>query len=112
MDLLKNYCNCKANSLLESVIALSIISICLYIAVLIYSSVFTTRTSAKFYIEQNKTDELFFLTQVQQDTLLEKFENDNWIINEEQEGKIKKITVKYKDSLQSYPEKSYYIANE
>jgi type II secretory pathway pseudopilin PulG len=112
MGLLRNYCNYKANSLLESVVALSIISVCLYIAVMVYSSVFTARTTARFYIEQNKINEFFFITQIQQDTLLEKFENDNWIITEEPEGKIKKITVKYKDSLQAYPEKSYYIANE
>ena len=37
----------NGNSILESVIALSIISVCLYIDVLVYSSVFSPKTAPK-----------------------------------------------------------------
>lgn len=64
MELSKGYF--KANSILESVIALSIISICLYIAVIVFSQVFSPRTSAKYYASQNRVGELFFLFEIVQ----------------------------------------------
>jgi len=106
---LKKLCNVKANSLLESVVALSIISVCLYIAILVYASIFSPKTSIKKYSSQNKIYEAFFISQVDQDSLLDKYLNDQWVIDEEIENNLKKITVKYKDSLQSYQAKQFYI---
>ena len=107
---LKKYCNLKANSNLESVIALTIISICLYFAILIFSAVFTARTSTKFYDKQNKVNELFFLAQLKSDSL--SFENNDENLKMEEEiinEHLKKINIQYKDSAQFQFEKSFYI---
>ena len=107
---LKKYCNLKANSILESVIALTIISICLYFAILIFSTVFTSRTSTKFYDKQNKVNELFFLAQLKNDSLIFDNEDENLQIEEEIINEnLKKVTAQYKDSAQFQFEKSFYI---
>lgn len=114
MAFLKKYCSLKANSILESVIALTIISICLYLAIMIFAAVFTPRTSAKFYGTQNKVNELFFLAQLKNDSLSYESEDENLIMEEEavNEG-VKMISVSYKDSTQFQFEKSFYVqANE
>ncbi len=110
MASLRKYCNVKANSILESVIALSIISVCLYIAIMIFAAVFTPRTSAKFYDTQNKVNELFFTSQLKQDSLLYQNEDDNLLIEEENiTHNLKKLTIHFKDSSKSQFEKSFYI---
>lgn len=107
---LKKYCSVKANSILESVIALTIISICLYFAILIFASVFTPRTSAKFYSTQNKVNELFFLSQLKNDSLQYEGQDENLLIEEEViNDRLKKISVQYKDSSQFKFEKSFYV---
>lgn len=112
MVFLKKYCSVKANSILESVIALTIISICLYFAILIFASVFTPRTSAKFYNTQNKVNELFFLSQLKNDSLQYESPNENLLIEEEiVNDHLKKISVQYKDSTQFKFEKSFYVEN-
>lgn len=114
MAFLKKYCNLKANSILESIIALTIISICLYLAIMIFAAVFTPRTSAKFYGTQNKVNELFFLAQLKNDSLSYESEDENLILEEEvvNEG-MKMISISYKDSTQFQFEKSFYVqANE
>ncbi|WP_431244373.1 hypothetical protein ACQ9BO_08680 [Flavobacterium sp. P21] len=108
MASLKKYCNLSANSLLESVIALTIISICLYFAVLIFASVYTPKTSAKFYSTQNKVNELFYLSELENDSIRnenEKIRIEEEVINEN----LKKIAVEYKDSIQFKFEKSFYV---
>lgn len=112
MVFLKKYYNVRANSILESVIALTIISICLYFAILIFASVFTPRTSAKFYSTQNKVNELFFLSQLKNDSLQYESENENLLIEEEIiNDHLKKINIQYKDSTQFKFEKSFYVEN-
>lgn len=112
MVFLKKYCSVKANSILESVIALTIISICLYFAILIFASVFTPRTSAKFYSTQNKVNELFFLSQLKNDSLQYESQDENLQIEEEViNERLKKISVQYKDSSQFKFEKSFYVEN-
>ena len=96
--------------MLESVIALSIISICMYIAILIFATVFTPRTSAKFYATQNSINAVFFQAQVNKDSLLQ---SDQMQFEEEQlEGSLKKITVRYKDSMKVEYEKSFYVQGQ
>lgn len=112
MVFLKKYYSVKANSILESVIALTIISICLYFAILIFASVFTPRTSAKFYNTQNKVNELFFLSQLKNDSLQYESSNEDLLIEEEiVNDHLKKISVQYKDSTQFKFEKSFYVEN-
>lgn len=112
MVFLKKYYSVKANSILESVIALTIISICLYFAILIFASVFTPRTSAKFYSTQNKVNELFFLSQLKNDSLQYESQDENLLIEEEViNDRLKKISVQYKDSSQFKFEKSFYVEN-
>lgn len=110
MALLKKYCKIPANSILESVIALTIISVCLYIAISVYAAVFTPRTSAKFYNTQNKVNEIFYLMQLQGDSLQYEGEDPNLEIEEETVNPgVKKISVHYKDSTNFKFEKNFYI---
>ncbi|MDW8850093.1 hypothetical protein SD960_08330 [Flavobacterium sp. MMLR14_040] len=110
--LLKKYYNLKANSILESVIALTIISICLYFAVMIFASVYTPKTSAKFYSTQNKVNELFYLSELKIDSIINESENENLLIEEEPVNEsLKKISIQYKDSSQFKFEKSFYVQN-
>ncbi|MGH2665713.1 hypothetical protein [Flavobacterium sp.] len=110
MAFLKKYCSLKANSILESIIALTIISICLYFAILIFAAVFTPRTSAKFYNTQNKVNELFFLAELKSDSLSFENEDENLLIQEEQINEsIKKVSIQYKDSTKFQFNKSFYI---
>lgn len=112
MVLSKKYYNLAANSILESVIALTIISICLYFAVMIFASVYTPKTSAKFYSTQNKVNELFYLSELKSDSISNENENENLMIEEESvNDELKKISVQYKDSTQFKFEKSFYVQN-
>lgn len=105
----KRYFSYSANSILESVIALSIISICLYIALLVYASVFSPKTAPKFYNSRNQADEQFFLMQLNNDSL-QNNPDENLIVEEEYiNASLKKVTLKRKDSLQAVSRKSYFI---
>jgi len=105
---LKKCCKVSANSLLESVIALTIISVCLYFAILIFASVYTPKTTAKFYSTQNKVNELFYLAQINNDSIANEYEN--LIIEEEPvNDNLKKVIVQYKDSTEFKFEKSFYV---
>jgi hypothetical protein len=110
MVLSKKCYSLTANSILESVIALTIISICLYFAVMIFASVYTPKTSAKFYSTQNKVNELFYLSELKSDSISNENENENLLIEEESvNDELKKISVQYKDSAQFKFEKSFYV---
>ena len=110
MGLSKKCCKVRANSLLESVVALTIISVCLYFAVMIFASVYTPKTSAKFYSTQNKVNELFYLSQIKSDSVSNDNENEKLLIEEEVLGDdLKKISIQYKDSTQFKFEKSFYV---
>lgn len=77
---------------------------------MIFSAVFTPRTSAKFYDTQNKINELFFLAQLKGDSITSENENGNLIIEEEAiNDELKKITIQYKDSAKFQFDKSFYI---
>ncbi len=112
MVLSKKYCNLAANSILESVIALTIISVCLYFAVMIFASVYTPKTSVKFYGTQNKVNEFFYLSELKSDSISNESEDENLLIEEESiNDNLKKISVQYKDSTQFKFEKSFYVQN-
>ena len=113
MASLKNYYKLSANSILESVIALCIISVCLYIAILVFAAVFTPRTSAKFYGTQNSVNELFFLSQLKNDSLIQQNDNENLQVEEEAVADgLKKITINYKDSTAFEFKKSFYVQSQ
>jgi hypothetical protein len=110
MVLSKKYYNLTANSILESVIALTIISICLYFAIMIFASVYSPKTSAKFYSTQNKVNELFYLSELKSDSLSNESEDENLLIEEENiNAELKKISIDYKDSAQFKFQKSFYV---
>ncbi|MCV9932932.1 hypothetical protein OIU80_11635 [Flavobacterium sp. LS1R47] len=110
MALLKKYYRFQANSILESVIALTIISVCLYFSIIIFARVYTPSTSIRFYTTQNKANELFFLKEIRNDSLLE--ENENFQIEEEVlNNNLKKIYITSKDSAQFKFKKIFYVQN-
>jgi hypothetical protein len=112
MVLSRRYYKLSANSILESVIALTIISVCLYFAVMIFASVYTPKTSAKFYGTQNKVNELFYLSELKSDSISNESEDENLLIEEETvNDNLKKISIQYKDSTQFKFEKSFYVQN-
>lgn len=103
MLLLKRYC--KANSIIESVIALTIISICIYIAIMVYANVFSPKTSIKQYSHQNELNEQFYLMQLQEETTQENIEvTEDWL-----NTYLKEVTLTYKDSLSTNVTKTVYI---
>jgi competence protein ComGF len=109
---LKKLYNLRANSLIESVMSMSIISICLFIAVIIYATVFTSKSSVNYYNTLQETDEAFFLLEINQDSLTERFETEGWEIEEENISLIKKIVVNKNDGDVRFPEKTFYILHE
>lgn len=112
MGLSKRYCKVQANSILESVIALCIISICMYIAILIFATVFTPRTSTQFYNNQHKVNELFYLYQLRNDSLLNENQDKNLNVTVEPiNERLKKISVHYKDSTKYQFEKTFYVTD-
>jgi hypothetical protein len=113
MLFLKKYYNIKANSILESVIALTIISICLCFAVMIFATVFSPKTSIKFYNTQNKVNELFFLAQLKNDSLNYENKDENLFIEEEGvNDNLKLIKIKYNDSLKFKFDKTFYVLTD
>jgi hypothetical protein len=105
MALLKKYYS--ANSLLESVMALAIISTCLYIAIMVYANVFTKKTAIIAYSNQNKMNEMFYLLQVSEDSL-QQVNNEN-INSEWINTNLQEITIKSTDSLDLGINKHFYI---
>jgi len=105
MKLLKNYYKIGANSILESVIALSIISICLFITLIIYSSVFSPKTSIKKYIVRNRANEYFYTIQIAPDSVLRNTETD-WVIKNNNSGEY---LIRYSDKYGIYVDNNFYI---
>lgn len=112
MALSKSLYNYSGSSLLESVIALTIISVCIYIATIVYSAVFTANTSVKYYREQNNINETFFVLQLQQDSLYADYDNAAvWDIETQKNGQLTEATVKYKDSTKAlWAKKVFYLS--
>ena len=106
---LKKCSSLPANSILESVIALCIIAVCLYVAVLVYSQLFSSRTSPRFYNSKNKMAEVYYMFQVNPDSILSA-DNDNLNITEEYENAhLQKLAIEFKDSSGVKLKSSYFI---
>lgn len=110
MAFLRKYFKVSGTSILESVIALCIISCCLYIAILVYGNVFNERTSPAFYISRNRVSELYFLSQLRADSLRDALDPRYQIEEEVQNSHLKKIRVIATDSLNPTVEE-FYIQN-
>lgn len=108
MDCLKKYFSVAANSILESVIALCIISICLSAAVMVYAMVFNPSNSVHFYKAQNKANAMFFILQIDADSLLAA-EGNKLQIENEAVGRSRYYSVRYADSTGKPFEKQFYI---
>ena len=109
MVCVKKSFNCSGSSILESVMALSIISICLFITLMVYTSVFSVKSSAKFYTGQLHHEAYFYYKLLQSDTLNP---NSFDVINEETiniNPQIKKITIVFQDSLKNKTTTSYFL---
>ncbi|WP_452223475.1 hypothetical protein [Lacinutrix chionoecetis] len=86
MNLLKNY-KLKASSLIESVIAIAIISICVFIATMVYVKLLDSDYEISYYKAKQKITELHLQTIEQQD-----FEDENYDF---ESYRIKKMTNDY-----------------
>ncbi|AEW86770.1 hypothetical protein B0A78_08425 [Flavobacterium columnare NBRC 100251 = ATCC 23463] len=107
---LKNLNKVKANSIIESVVALCIISVCLYIAMLVFSAVLTQKSSPKFYQTQHKANALFYLSQIEFDSIINQTEAIT-IETTPVNANLKELTIKYKDSTEIEIEKKFYLLN-
>lgn len=107
MALSRRYYN--ANSILESVIALTIISVCLYVAIMVYASVFSPKASAAFYIARNKTGSQFFLLQLDSDMVPQDgiTISETWINTH-----LKQVEIQVKDQLGKNDKRNFYIHGE
>nr|WP_322626516.1 hypothetical protein [uncultured Flavobacterium sp.] len=112
MKSLRKFCRLKAGSLLESVIALTIIAICLYVATMVYAAVFTSKTSLKHYEEQGSVSELFYLYQLRRDSIDGEDDNDRWKVLPEVQKGGEKITITYKDSAATATHEKIFYLNE
>lgn len=109
MGCLKKYYNLSANSILESVIALCIISVCLYVAVLVYATVFTPKTAPKFYNSKNKLAELYYMAQVDPDSI-EGLQKENMVISREWiNANLQQLEMEYKDSSGVVIKSNFFI---
>jgi len=115
MVCVKKSFNCSGSSILESVMALSIISICLFITLMVYTSVFSVKSSAKFYTGQLRHEAYFYYKLLQSDTLnASSFD----IVSEETiniNPQLKKITLVFQDSLKNKATTTSYflpVSNE
>lgn len=100
----------KASSLLESVIALSIVSICIFISVLIVSTVYNNSTSPRFYESRNKAQVLFFMYQIYSDSITDDFDKDIQIVNKEYiNATTELIEIKTRDSTKINNRIKFYV---
>lgn len=109
MVCLKKYCKLQANSILESVIALCIIAICLYVAVMVYATVFTPKTAPKFYNTKNKIAEVYYMAQIYPDSV-EQMQKENMVISQEWINKsLRQVSLEYKDGSGVVIKSNFFI---
>jgi type II secretory pathway component PulJ len=102
----------KANSILESVIALCIISIGLTVAVMVFSQVFNPKNSRQ-YASENKANSLFYMLQTNRDSVhLENYAPGLKINETALEDRLFEISIEYTDSSKYIHKKNFYIQYE
>ena len=95
LELLKNYKNnfLKASSLLESVIAISVISICILIAAKIYAQLLGSSYSYRYLQAISKIDNLFYEAKATQNFEAKDIKFKNYFIKKEVENKNENLKV-------------------
>lgn len=111
MKLLKKHTSLKANSLFESVIALAIISIGIYAAILVFNQVFANSTSEKFHIEQKNINNMFYEIQLGNDSFQNDDSNYQFEINN-YNSELNEYKINYKDSSKLKLKNHFFIINE
>lgn len=109
MPLLKKHINLSGSSLLESVVSLSIISICLYVTVLVYTTVFNDKTSINYHSKTLECYSVFYnsLIENNNDTLIKNIQfEEEWITSD-----LKIIKMNFIDSTGNHYIRKYYVQN-
>lgn len=91
MALLNNYRNLKASSLVESVVAIAIISICALIAFLVYLNIIKQNNSSSYYKARHQVETLTFESVKHLDYDDDLFQFDGYTIE-------KKVTINKDDN--------------
>jgi hypothetical protein len=109
MEFAKKYFRVAANSILESVIALSIIAICLFVSILVYQRVFDPKTGPQLYRAKNHLNSLYYQMQMGEDSL----NTDRLLINRTWiNSDIQQVDIEYKDSSGVVLHQNFYIPIE
>ncbi|WP_109852420.1 hypothetical protein [Aquimarina sp. AU58] len=113
MQLLNKY-NVKAGSVIESVIAMTIIAICLSMALIIYSRVLGSDNSIAHYQARQKVKELFWETKSEKQFIDEDYDFESFTVVKKVE-KLENNTgykVVFTIKVQSKKETYQYIVRE
>lgn len=111
---LLNKCKVKAGSLIESVIAMTIIAICLSMALIMYSRVLDSDYSIAHYQARQKVKELFWETRTEKQFIDEDYDFSSYTINknieklENNAGYMVVFTIKTQSKEETYK----YIVKE
>ncbi|MFL9843558.1 hypothetical protein [Flavobacterium rhizosphaerae] len=108
MHWLKKYGNTKAGSLLESVIALCIIAVCIYVTIIVFSRIYLPASSVRASHLKNKMFEIAILKEIGADSLSAVVNKNNLHVKEELDGNLVKMTITANDSIYDSLEQIYY----
>ncbi|MCF6133362.1 hypothetical protein [Flavobacterium wongokense] len=111
MVCLRKYYKLPANSILESVIALCIIAVCLYVAVMVYATVFTPKTAPRFYNSRNKVAEMYYMAQVNPDSITQMQKENTTIKQEWINTNLQQVNLEYKDSSGVVIKSNFFVQN-
>ena len=113
MNLSKNYkIHLKASSLIESVMAIAIISICVFIATLVYAKLLESDYEIAYYKAKQKVSELHYQTTTEQLFDNDEYDYESFKIKkevEEHSNSINKVT--FEIISKSKKEKIFYLVN-
>lgn len=107
MKSLKKHINPKASSLLESVVSLSLISICIYISILVYSLAFNEKISLQSHLNTLEGYRMFYEPDATEDLdSVSKYltYTEEWFSTD-----LKLVQIRYKDSTGNHHGRKYYV---
>lgn len=105
MKLLKKYI--KANSMLESVIAIALISACIYISLLVCNQVFSKKLEEDINFEEKKMNNIFYELQVGTDSI---YNSNIYSIDEQNDGvNMKIININPMEGAKVKNKKQFYV---
>lgn len=109
MKLLKKHINPKASSLLESVVSLSLISICIYVSILVYSLAFNEKITLQSHLNTLESYKIFYESSINEDLDTDSIPKS---LNYEEEWlstDFKLIRIRYNDSVGNHHSRKYYV---